>query len=104
MKDGFIIPPAHINFEAKKLFGKIDNISDGSIAYLAPKGGGPIEPHTHPHNHLFIVVKGEAKVMLENKEIIIHENESYIVDGHIPHSVWNNIDEETIMIGITIQK
>ena len=56
-------PPKHINFEAKKLFGSVGRIMDGSIAYINRKGGGPSELHTHEHDHLFIVVKGEAKVL-----------------------------------------
>ena len=103
MKDGFVVPPNHVNFQAKKLFGSMGRIIDGSIAYITLKGGGPLEQHTHEHNHLFIVVKGEAVVFAEDKKIIIHENESYLVKGNIPHSVWSNQDEETVMIGISVQ-
>ena len=49
-------------------------------------------------------MKGEAKAILGNEEIIIKENESYLVKGKIPHSVWNNIDDETIMIGISTEE
>ena len=66
----FITPPAHVNFKAKKLFGEAGEIMDGAIAYLSPNGGGPTTPHTHEHNHLFIVVNGEAKVLLGDKEVI----------------------------------
>lgn len=103
MKDGFMTPPAHVNFEAKKLFGAMGEIVDGAIAYMTLNGGGPTEKHTHPHNHLFIVVKGEAKVELGDDIVIIHENESFLVKGEIPHSVWNNQDGETIMIGISVK-
>jgi quercetin dioxygenase-like cupin family protein len=72
-------------------------IIDGSIAYLEKDGSGPLELHTHEHNHLFIVVKGEAKIFLNNEKVIVHENESYLVKGCIPHSVWNNLSEATIM-------
>ncbi|MCD7972583.1 MAG: cupin domain-containing protein [Candidatus Azobacteroides sp.] len=102
-KKDFITPPNHIRFLAKKLFGEAGEIKDGSIAYLQPQGGGPIEKHTHETDHLFIVVKGEAKVLLGEKTKIIRENESFLVKGNIPHSVWNNSQEETTMIGITIQ-
>ena len=103
MKD-FITPPNHVNFNAKKLFESLGEIIDGSIAYLESNGGGPIELHTHEHDHLFIVVKGEAKVLLSNEIHTISENDSFIVKGDIPHSVWNNTQETTIMIGITIEK
>lgn len=46
MKEGFITPSEHIDFEAKKLFGDTGRIIDGSIAYLSPGGGGPVKQHT----------------------------------------------------------
>lgn len=103
MKNGFITPPNHINFEAKKLFDSVGEIIDGSIAYLNLNGGGPLEKHTHPHNHLFIVTKGEAKIMLDDEEIIVKKDEAFLVNGETPHSVWNNVDKETIMIGISVK-
>lgn len=101
--NNFITPPNHVNFKAKKLFGNMGEIIDGSIAYVDLNGGGPTEQHTHEHNHLFIVTKGEAKIKLGDKEIIVKKDESYLVEGKIPHSVWNNIDSETIMIGISVK-
>lgn len=103
MKEGFITPPKHINFEAKKLFGSIGEIMDGSIAYLNLNGGGPTEQHTHEHNHLFIVTEGEAKILLGDEEVIVKKNESFLVEGRIPHSVWNNIEGTTVMLGISVK-
>ncbi|WP_234795237.1 cupin domain-containing protein [Streptococcus equinus] len=96
-------PPKHVNFEAKKLFDNVGEIIDGSIAYITLKGGGPTEQHTHDHNHLFIVTEGEAKVLLDKEEVIIHQDEAFLVEGKIPHSVWSNQDEETVMIGISVK-
>ena len=100
--EGFTTPLNHVNFLAKKLFSNMGGIIDGSIAYLEKEGGGPIESHTHVHNHLFIVVKGEARIQYLDYEIIVKENDSYLVNGEIPHSVWNNSKEQTIMIGLSI--
>ena len=99
--EGFFTPPKHESFEAKKLFGESGKIIDGSIAYISLNGGGPTEPHTHEHNHLFIVVKGSAKILLGGEEIIVRENESFLVEGSIPHSVWNASEGETVMVGIS---
>ena len=101
--NGFITPPNHVNFLAKKLFAGMGEIIDGSIAYLDENGGGPTELHTHAHNHVFIVVKGEAKIQYADHEVIIKENDSYLVDGQIPHSVWNNGTEQAVMIGLSIK-
>ena len=99
----FITPPNHVNFKAKKLFGCQGEIIDGAIAYMLPKGGGPTQMHTHAHDHLFVVVKGQAKILMGSKEIVIEKDCSYLVDGTIEHSVWNNLDEETVMIGISVK-
>ena len=55
-------PPKYVNFHAKKLFGEMGRIVDGSVAYIELNGGGPTELHTHEHNHLFIVTEGEARI------------------------------------------
>lgn len=101
----FITPPDHVNFKAKKLFGELGRITDGAIAYIQPNGGGPVTPHIHKHSHLFIVLQGEAKIILDNKEIVVKENESFVVDGQIPHSVWNNSSyKQAVMLGISVEK
>lgn len=92
-----------MNFLAKKIFGASGEIIDGSIAYLSPDGGDPSKQHTHPHNHLFIVTKGEAKILLGSEEIILKKDEAFLVDGSVSHSVWNNIGDETVMIGISVK-
>lgn len=100
----FITPPGHIHFLAKKLFADCGEIMNGSIAYLEPKGGGPVHPHTHPgHDHLFIVVSGEAKAIVGEEEKIIRANESLRIAGKTPHSVWNHAEDTTVMIGISIK-
>lgn len=99
----FMTPPKHTAFQAKKLFGEMGQIVDGSIAYIDVNGGGPTEPHTHEHNHLFIVTQGEAKILVGEQTVIVRQNESYLVDGRIPHAVWNNSESQTVMIGISVQ-
>lgn len=99
----FITPPKHVNFLAKRLFADVGEIIDGSIAYLQPSGGGPIEPHTHEHNHLFIVTQGEARIVLADQTVIVRKDESLLVQGNIPHCVWNNTDGLTVILGISIK-
>lgn len=99
--DTFFTPPDHIQFLAKKLYGK-GTITDVSIAHLEPNGGGPTKNHIHPHHHLFIVTEGEAEIILDEERILLQKNESYLVQGGIPHSVWNHADKTTTIIGISI--
>lgn len=101
--DEFMTPPKHIHFLAKKLFGENGQILDGSIAYIGVNGGGPDTPHTHPHDHLFIVTAGEAKILLADQTILVKQNESYLVKGSFPHSVWNNTEQELVMIGMNVK-
>ncbi len=98
-----ITPPNHIGFKASKLFGESGKIIDGAIAYIEPNGGGPVEKHTHSHNHLFSVIEGEAKILIGEQTVILTKGESFLVDGSIPHSVWNKCDTQTIMIGISVK-
>jgi Cupin domain. len=100
----FVIPPSHIHFAAKKLFDSCGQIVDGSIAYIEPCGGGPVELHTHGHSHLFIVVEGQIKIHLGDTFKIVNINESFLVNGDIPHSVWNNSDTRSIVVGISVIK
>lgn len=99
----FITPLEHIHFLAKKLFTDCGEIIDGSIAYLEKGGGGPTSLHTHEHNHLFIVVSGQARIELNGEVKIVNANESFLVNGKVPHSVWNNIEGTTVMIGISVK-
>ena len=101
--DKFVTPPNHIHFKAKKLFGEIGTIIDGSFAYIDLHGGGPTQLHTHEHNHLFIVTKGEARILLGEEEITLKKDEAFLVKGTIPHAVWNHASEETVMLGISVR-
>ena len=38
----FMTPPKHVNFRAKKLFGEMGRIVDGSVAYIDLNGGGQV--------------------------------------------------------------
>jgi len=103
MNGEFITPPNHVNFLAKQLFRNCGEIIDGSIAYLEVEGGGPVQLHTHEHSHLFIVIEGQVKIQLDKEFRIVKQNESFLVKGDIPHSVWNNCKSKTVVIGISVK-
>ena len=102
MKD-FNPVPDHVDFDAKRLFENAGALQDGSIIYAKPNGGGPTKDIPHNHNHLFIVIKGEAKVIVEGKESIIPENECATIPGKVSHSIWNNSSEnDLIMVSLSV--
>lgn len=106
--DGFRPPAGHTGFLAKQLFAgdgsehSFGEIIGGAIAYLEPGGGGPTQMHTHPHNHLFIVVSDRARVETPAGTQTVGANESLLVEGPVPHSVWNGTDSTTVMLGISV--
>lgn len=50
---GFMTPPGHVHFLAKKLFGESGEIQDGAIAYLEP-GGGRSRRAAHSFTRSFV--------------------------------------------------
>lgn len=104
MNDEFITPPGHFGFRAKKLFSEEGAaLSGGMIAYLQPGGGGPVPPHIHAHDHLFILARGEAVVEFEDGAVSLVVGEPLRVDGRRRHSVWNRGGGEAVMIGLTLE-
>ncbi len=101
LKD-FMTPPDHVGFLAKRLYGAGGTIGDVAVARLEPDGGGPLTAHTHPHDHLFVVVQGEVRIVLGGEERRLGENEALLVRGCVPHAVWNRTRETAVMIGITV--
>jgi mannose-6-phosphate isomerase-like protein (cupin superfamily) len=104
LEKDFITPPEHIRFRAKKFYSGEGKVLDCAVAHMEKDGGGPLSLHTHNHDHLFFVVAGEAKVCFADSALIIRKNESCLVEGRKPHSVWNNLDTETVIIGMSIIK
>lgn len=101
----FIVPPNHVKFKAKKIFGQITgDIVDCSIAYIEPKGGGPEPSHIHLHDHFFVVLEGCATIKMEDKKINVYAEEAILVKGSTIHSIWNESDKPLKMLGITVQQ
>ena len=39
-----------------------------------------------------------------DKEFIVRKNESFFVDGMIPHSIWNNGGQTAVVIKISVER
>ena len=90
--EAFITPPGHRDFSAKKLFEGGGALQWGAVAYIQPGGGGPEGGHTHPEDHIFLVMEGQVQVLLGDREATVRQDESLFVDGMVPHSIWNRSD------------
>jgi len=99
----FITPPQHYGFTAKKLFDGFNRVlTNGSIAYIEPRGGGPSPSHSHVDDHLFIVIDGTATIKLGDETIIVKADESIVVPGATLHSIWNETEDMLKMIGLSV--
>ena len=101
-KNGFITPPGHKDFLAKKLFNEMGAIQWGALAYIEKGGGGPEGNHTHKENHIFIVVEGEVKIITGEETHVVGKDEMFFVNGMTPHSIWNNGETTAKVIKISV--
>jgi quercetin dioxygenase-like cupin family protein len=98
-----ITPKDHINFKALKLSSDIDDeILDCAIAFIEPKGGGPLPDHTHDHDHLFTVISGEVEIRMDGAKITLKSGMALRVPGRTVHSVWNVSDNIAKVSGISL--
>jgi len=103
--DNFFTPKNHHAFKAIMLSAEIDKeIKDCAIAFIEPGGGGPQPDHTHSHNHLFTVISGTIEINEGNEKKQIREGMSIIVNGELPHSVWNIGTVRAKVMGISLNK
>lgn len=100
----FTTPPGHKDFSAKKLFDACGAVHWGALAYIAPNGGGPEGNHTHDDNHMFIVCDGEVQIEVNGTTHTVRKNESFFVDGRLPHSIWNRSDKTAQVVKISLAR
>ena len=42
-------------------------------------------------------------MLLGDEEVTVPQDEAFLVRGAVPHSVWSARDDETVMIGISVE-
>ena len=97
-------PPGHRDFSAKKLFAGGGTLQGGAVAYIQPGGGGPEGNHTHPDDHIFLVMEGEVRVVLGDREVTVRRDESLFVDGMVPHSIWNRSNSAAKVVKLSTRR
>ncbi|MDZ7849656.1 MAG: cupin domain-containing protein [Halodesulfurarchaeum sp.] len=62
--------------------------------------GGVVPEHSHPHEQLGYLVRGELTFVLDGEEVIVEAGDSYRLAGDEPHAVENRSD--TLAEGIDV--
>jgi|SRR5271166_2250794 len=63
-----------------------------------PRGGG-FAPHTHPGDHLLIVVGGEGTLTYNGRIWPTEAGEAYMIEGNVPHAVGAVTDHVILAVG-----
>ncbi len=71
-------------------------------AILEPNAS--IGKHTQKNNEFIYVISGQAKIIIEGKEEIINKDEVHYCPMGSTHEIYNNANEDLILLDITVEK
>ena len=98
-----VVTTGHTGFAARALLCKEEGSpADCSLAVIEPGGGGATPSHTHPHDHIFFIVEGNARIQIGEKFYSLAENQALHVPGSSLHSIWNSGEEELRILSMNI--
>lgn len=63
-----------------------------------------IGKHTQKNNEFMYVISGQARVVFEDKEEIINKDDVHYCPVGSTHEIYNNIDEDLVLLDITSEK
>lgn len=66
-------------------------LSDGPKLMLCEftfESGVQIPTHTHPHEQVGYVVRGEVRMTIDGKDSLLSAGDGYYIPGDIPHSAF----------------
>lgn len=70
----------------------------GADLIRVPAGGG-FSPHTHPGDHILIIVGGEGTITYAGYVYPTTAGQIYMIDGRVPHAVGAITDHVIIAVG-----
>lgn len=76
-------------------------VSNGNLGVdvvRVPAGKG-FEPHTHPGDHILVVVGGQGTITYDGKVYPTQAGEVYMIDGSVPHGVGARTDHVILAVG-----
>lgn len=71
----------------------------GADLISVPPGGG-FAPHTHPGDHLLVVVAGYGTITVEGRIYPTEAGQIYMVEGAVPHAVSARPDSPHVILAI----
>lgn len=71
----------------------------GADLIAVPPGGG-FAPHTHPGDHLLVVVGGYGTITVEGRIYPTEAGQIYMVEGAVPHAVSARPDSPHVILAI----
>jgi quercetin dioxygenase-like cupin family protein len=76
----------------------VTNGSLGADLIRVPAGGG-FSPHTHPGDHILIIVAGDGTITYAGRVYPTHAGQIYMIEGLVPHAVGAITDHVIIAVG-----
>jgi len=70
---------------------------------ILPKKSISLQKHNHRSEH-WIVLKGEADIVIDNKIMLLKESESAFVPANMKHKITNNLSEPLIILETQLGK
>ena len=70
---------------------------------ILPKKSISLQKHNHRSEH-WIVLKGEADIVIDNKIMLLKESESAFVPANVKHKITNNLSEPLIILETQLGK
>ncbi len=70
---------------------------------ILPKKSISLQKHNHRSEH-WIVLKGEADIVIDTKIMLLKESESAFVPANLKHKITNNLSEPLIILETQLGK
>ncbi len=92
--------PDHLGFMAAKMLLDTPPSEHYKITYSILKPGGYADEHIHPWDHAYYVIKGKAKIKVEDDEREVGQDSLVYVPPNAKHSVRNMLNEPLVVVAV----
>ncbi len=65
---------------------------------------GSMGKHTQMNNEFIYVISGQARIIIDGEEEIINKGEVHYCKLGQTHEIINNLDEDLVLLDITVEK